>query len=61
VPDVSSQARKIAAGLKPDLADLELRAIDASASLFELEDEKEVPESGYVGPYPMREPGERER
>jgi len=52
------QAWKIAAGLKPDPDDLQIVPVDRS----EQEtwppdpDERRVPESGYVGPYPLLEP-----
>jgi hypothetical protein len=59
VPDVSPQVFKIAAGAKPDPADLELTAIAPSEASTEPADEtRSIPKSGYVGPYPMREPTE---
>ena len=52
------QAWKIAAGLRPDSEDLQIVAISRSAEeIWPFDpDERPVPESGYVGPYPLLEP-----
>jgi hypothetical protein len=53
------EAWKIAAGLKPESKDLRLaRLAGGSAPETERGPVRSVPESGYVGPYPRREPGE---
>jgi hypothetical protein len=53
VPDVTVQAAKIAAGVKPDAEDLELVPIEVPD--WEPLGDKRVPKFGYIGPYPMRE------
>lgn len=53
-PGVSSQARTIAAGAKPDPNDLEPMTIAPSESLAEATSQNSVPMSDYIGPYPMR-------
>lgn len=54
----TGQAWKIAAGLRPDPDDV--RVVPVQRSEQELwpadPDERSVPASGYVGPYPLREP-----
>ena len=52
------QAWKIAAGLRPDSEDLQIAAISRSAEeIWPFDpDERPMPESGYVGPYPLLEP-----
>jgi hypothetical protein len=52
------QAWKIAAGLRPDPEDLRIAAIPRSAEEIwpSDPDERPVPQSGYVGPYPLVEP-----
>ncbi len=57
VPGVTPQARKIAAGIKPDPDDLELTAIESNRSEMKKLPRQPgtYPTSGYVGPYPMRE------
>ena len=54
----SRQAWKIAAGLRPDPEDLRIAAIPGSAEeIWPADpDERPMPESGYVGPYPRLEP-----
>lgn len=54
----SRQAWKIAAGLRPDPEDLRIAAIPRSAGEIwpDDPDERPVPSSGYVGPYPFLEP-----
>jgi hypothetical protein len=55
VPDVSPQARKIAAKLNPEPTDLSLTRIDESESWAEAQDySPSPPPAGYIGPYPMR-------
>ncbi len=52
------QAWKIAAGLKPDPDDLQIVPVERGQEEIwppDL-DERRVPESGYVGPYPLLEP-----
>ena len=53
----SRQAWKIAAGLRPDPEDLRIAAIPGSAEeIWPADpDERPMPESGYVGPYPRLE------
>ena len=52
------QAWKIAAGLRPDPEDLQIVSVPQSAEgTWPADpDERPVPESGYVGPYPLLEP-----
>ena len=52
------QAWKIAAGLRPDSEDLQIAAISRSAEeIWPFDpDERPMPESGYVGPYPLLAP-----
>jgi hypothetical protein len=52
-PDVTVQAAKIAAGVKPDESDLEL--VPIGTPNWEPLGKKQVPNSGYVGPFPMRQ------
>lgn len=54
----SRQAWKIAAGLRPDPEDLRMAVIPGSAEeIWPADpDERPMPESGYVGPYPRLEP-----
>jgi hypothetical protein len=53
------EAWKIAAGLKPEAKDLRLeRLATGSAPGTEGGSARSVPQNGYVGPYPLREPGE---
>lgn len=56
VPDVSPQAVKIAAGVRPDEADLSLTPIAPSDPWAGKNEQSQLPASGYIGPYPMREP-----
>ena len=52
------QAWKIAAGLRPDPEDLQIVPVERSEEEIwpPDPDERPVPESGYVGPYPLLEP-----
>ena len=52
------QAWKIAAGLRPDPEDLQIVPVPLEEEEISPSDpdERPVPESGYVGPYPLREP-----
>lgn len=52
------QAWKIAAGLRPDPEDLQIVAVQRDEEeIWPADpDERSVPESGYVGPYPLLEP-----
>ena len=54
----SRQAWKIAAGLRPDPEDLQIARVERSEEeIWPADpDERSVPESGYVGPYPRLEP-----
>lgn len=56
--DVSPQARRIAAGLKPAVGDLDILPIadDASTTEPATQPLRPYPNAGYIGPYPMREP-----
>jgi hypothetical protein len=60
VPDVTPQARRIAAGVKPTSEDLELTLIEDEQSEMapstELTLRRPYPAAGYIGPYPLREP-----
>jgi len=54
---VSHQAWKIAAGLRPSPTDLRLRPVTGSeVPTWWREPPSKAPLSGYVGPYPLREP-----
>ena len=54
---ITKEAWKIAAGLKPNARDLRLdRMSPAEVSELHYEPPPTVPSSGYVGPYPLREP-----
>jgi hypothetical protein len=55
-PGVTPQAAKIAAGLKPEPDDLKLMPIGSAESWSKPAVWQAVPNSGYIGPYPMREP-----
>lgn len=54
----TGQAWKIAAGLRPDPGDVRIVPVQRSEQELWLTDpdERSVPASGYVGPYPLREP-----
>ena len=54
--DITPEAKKIALKQRPDPSDLEIEMIEPSESETEAPDpdEKPVPKSGYIGPYPMR-------
>lgn len=56
VPDVTPEARKIAAGIKPDPEDLALTPIEPSESEMSPGEATRYPAAGYIGPYPMLEP-----
>ena len=59
MPGLTSQAQKIAAGLKPDPEDLEIVPVsdeDSEAGAVLQPSGRPYPTSGYIGPYPLREP-----